>query len=69
MNSYSGYIKDIVPIEDGCMFTLVCYGYSVVVVAGADLAMGLEEFENYTITGCEDETGAINAESIELFNL
>ena len=69
MRSYIGYITEITPIKDGCMFTLRCYGYSVVVVAGADLAMGLKEFENYTITGCEDETGAINAESIELFNL
>ena len=69
MRSYIGYITEITPIKDGCMFTLVCYGYSVVVAAGADLVMGLEEFENYTITGCEDETGVINAESSELFNL
>lgn len=66
---YSGYIKDITPIKDGCMFELRCNGYSVVVVAGADLAIGLVEFESYTITGCEDETGSIVAESIELFNL
>ena len=37
MRSYIGYITEITPIKDGCMFTLRCFGYSVVVVAGAGI--------------------------------